>query len=152
MEANSNEYIEKNEKDCSLQVTTHQITVGMGLTAFPFDTAKPLTFYKDSVQYVKVTLNCSKEIPTNSYLRVSFGNSKVIKGTGYLITGVNQSSNSSDFLYEYETNAIIVSNLASVTAMKEVSLSVRVHFSLYDLYVNATGSYDSNKTAATPLF
>lgn len=49
MEPNSNDYIEKNEKDCSLQVTTYPIAIGIGLTAFPFDVAKGLTFYKDSV-------------------------------------------------------------------------------------------------------
>ena len=47
-------------------------------------------FYKDSVQYVKVSLKSSKDIPSNYYLKVNFGTeSEVIKGTGYLISGAN---------------------------------------------------------------
>lgn len=90
IEPNSNEYIEKNEEEVTLEVNTHEITVDFGLVAIPLDISKNIMFYKDSVQYVKVGLKSSKDIPSNYYLKVNFGNgSNVIKGTGYLISGVN---------------------------------------------------------------
>ena len=49
MEPNSNEYVEKNENDVTLEVKTHTIDVNLGLTAFPFDISKGLVFYKDSI-------------------------------------------------------------------------------------------------------